>query len=335
MDISIIVPIYNAQEYLSTCLDSILGQTLKDIEVICIDDGSIDDSLEVLKKYREKDSRITILHQENKGSAEARNIGISVSKGEYICFMDADDYYPDEDVLRCLYTTAKDNSELICGGSMYMYLQDKNVIKSKYKRLAKKYIFNNEGRKNYRDYQFDYAYQRFIYRSDFLKNNGILFPNYLRFQDPPFFVKAMITANGFYSISKCTYMYRSNHKKIYWNESKINDVVDAIADIVKMAVENGYHELFWTSIYRLIYWGYRWETKDKVTISSSAVRRIEAIYQMCVKERENKSTFIDSVLGLLMTYGVRSIIKGNEYRLIIVRLIIVMVMNIKYFQVVY
>ena len=90
--ISIVIPVYNVEKYLRECLDSILNQTLTDIEIICINDGSTDNSLQILEKYASKDERIKIINQENKGLACARNTGINNATGKYIFFLDSDDY---------------------------------------------------------------------------------------------------------------------------------------------------------------------------------------------------------------------------------------------------
>ena len=89
--ISVIIPVYNIELYLSECLDSVLTQTFKDFEVICVDDGSTDGSSGILKIYADKDPRITVIHQENAGPAVARNTGIGRAKGEYVLFVDSDD----------------------------------------------------------------------------------------------------------------------------------------------------------------------------------------------------------------------------------------------------
>lgn len=90
--ISIIVPVYNVRDYLEKCLDSLIYQTLKQIEIILVDDGSTDDSLEICRKYQEKDSRITVISQKNGGLSAARNSGIEVAKGKYLMFVDSDDF---------------------------------------------------------------------------------------------------------------------------------------------------------------------------------------------------------------------------------------------------
>lgn len=91
--VSVIIPVYNVQDYLPQCLDSICGQTLRDIEIICIDDGSSDGSLGILKQYAEKDSRIRVLTQGNKGAGAARNYGLRTARGEYLSFLDSDDFF--------------------------------------------------------------------------------------------------------------------------------------------------------------------------------------------------------------------------------------------------
>ncbi len=89
--ISIIIPVYNVEKYLSKCLDSVINQTYKNLEIICINDSSQDNSLKILKRYAEIDSRIKVIVKENEGVSEARNRGLDVSNGEYIMFVDADD----------------------------------------------------------------------------------------------------------------------------------------------------------------------------------------------------------------------------------------------------
>ncbi len=106
--VSVIVPVYNAEEYLEQCMNSIRGQTLKDIEIICVDDGSTDDSLEVLKRHAEEDSRIQILCQTNQYAGVARNHGMKHANGKYLSFLDADDYF-ESDMLERMYQQAEAN----------------------------------------------------------------------------------------------------------------------------------------------------------------------------------------------------------------------------------
>ena len=109
INISVVIPIFNTAPYLKECLDSVLNQTFTDFEVICVNDGSNDSSLEILKKYQQKDNRIKIINQENKGAGAARNVGIDHSRGEYILFLDSDDYL-DKDTLNDCYEIAHSKS---------------------------------------------------------------------------------------------------------------------------------------------------------------------------------------------------------------------------------
>lgn len=117
MKITVIIPVYNVEQYLRKCLDSVVSQTLRDIEIICVNDGSYDKSQEILNEYAWKDPRIKVINQMNKGAYAARNTAIDLAKGDYLCFMDPDDYYPDDKILEDLYIAAIQNDVLICGGS--------------------------------------------------------------------------------------------------------------------------------------------------------------------------------------------------------------------------
>lgn len=111
--ISVIVPVYNVEKYLGECLDSILGQTFKDIEIICIDDGSTDSSGKMLDDYREKDERVIVVHDTNHGLGHARNAGIDMARGKYICFLDSDDYMETDALMKRYELAEKNNCDLV------------------------------------------------------------------------------------------------------------------------------------------------------------------------------------------------------------------------------
>ncbi|MEI0749670.1 glycosyltransferase [Brachyspira pulli] len=141
--VSIIVPVYNVEKYLEKCLDSIINQTLKDIEIICIDDCSSDSSYSILERYSYKDSRIIIYKNiKNSGSGFSRNVGLSKAKGEYIGFIDSDDYI-DKRYFEELYNTAKKyNSDIVNTNNFCHY----NVFTKELKNSTKK--LNGEGNLN-------------------------------------------------------------------------------------------------------------------------------------------------------------------------------------------
>ncbi len=159
---SIIVPVYNVQEYLSYCVETLINQTLKDIEIIFINDGSTDKSLEILEQYSHMDQRIIIVNQENSGSSTARNTGLDIAKGDYVLFVDSDDILNKEACDRLYLEVMQTNADLIVYGTnvfpwiqendngwLYSYLDieyakyEKNSIKALFKEKASKpFIWN-------------------------------------------------------------------------------------------------------------------------------------------------------------------------------------------------
>ena len=125
--ISVIVPIYNTEKYLVECVESIREQTYSNIEIILVDDGSTDASIEICDEFSKKDSRVRVFHKENEGSAVAKNFGIQQSKGEYIILVDSDDTVSDK-MIEVLYTHIKEKNADIAIGNYYIYDEsDKNL----------------------------------------------------------------------------------------------------------------------------------------------------------------------------------------------------------------
>lgn len=119
--VSVIIPIYNVQPYLKRCVDSICGQTYTNIEIILIDDGSPDGCWKICDDYKTKDSRIVVIHQQNQGLSGARNSGINIAKGRYICFVDSDDYI-EENMVEVLYSNIKEyKADISCCGHKDIY----------------------------------------------------------------------------------------------------------------------------------------------------------------------------------------------------------------------
>lgn len=221
--ISIIMPVYNAIEFLRESIDSVCNQAFKEWELICVDDGSTDNSLDVLKEFAEKDSRIIVITQKNQGAGVARNNALNKARGEYVGFLDADDMFPANTTLNILYNSAIKHKVSICGGSLKILREDGSFF-TDFSGAGYGQRFSNEGVSLYSDYQFDYGYQRFIYKREMLVDNNIVFPKYRRFQDPPFMVKAMIVADKFYHISEPTYTYRLGHKNVNWTSDKVWEI---------------------------------------------------------------------------------------------------------------
>ena len=239
MKISVIIPIYNMAEYIAYALESVLEQTLKDIEIICIDDGSTDDSYVILERYAAKYNNIIVLKQKNCGPGRARNLGISKAQGEFVCFLDADDFYLSKDVMQYLYEMAIKHSVNICGGSSCDYRNGVISVLG----VRKERIFKNNGWVTKEDYPGFTGYWAFIFKREFLIKNDIFFPSYKRGEDPPFFMKAIGCAGGAYCLSKMVLAYRKEHKKVIYDLEKSLDAIRGCRDVLIIAKENGMYKV--------------------------------------------------------------------------------------------
>ena len=188
INFSIIVPIYNVEKYLPKCLDSLIGQTYSNIEIICINDGSTDNSLEVLENYEKKDNRIKIINQKNQGVSVARNVGIKSATGNYILFVDADDWI---NLKTC---------EIIYNNVSYeqfdlVYFDYYRVNLHCIRPIKVKDIINC-------------CMWQICYKKDFILNNSLLFQENMTIaEDHIFKVAAIFQTNNIKKIDKCLYYY--------------------------------------------------------------------------------------------------------------------------------
>lgn len=204
--ISVIIPVYNVAEHLRKCLDSCLNQTLKEIEFICVNDGSTDNSLDILNEYALRDSRVIVVTQENLKQGAARNTGIKLAKGEYIGFVDSDDYI-DYDYFDKLYSAAKKFDADIAVASIIKHRKNycKYNVKYNSEKVAEelqKKIKLCEDRKH----RFFYAWNK-IYRKELIIENDIKFPEGRIYEDVIFAMKAIYYANKVVSVPETKYHY--------------------------------------------------------------------------------------------------------------------------------
>lgn len=195
--ISLIIPVYNVAPFLPECLDSCINQTLKEIEIICVDDGSTDNSLEILNEYTKKDSRIKVIHQENQGLSITRNNAIKIATGEYIQYLDSDDYL-EPDTCECLYLYSK-----IYDLDMLSFaaIEFKNDTRLEYETpyhciqwLPEKFmpVFTWEDVSNILP-QLAVTSPLTIYRHQYLIDNNISWINKkIAYEDTPFFTESLL-----------------------------------------------------------------------------------------------------------------------------------------------
>lgn len=229
--ISVIIPIYNADETLKRCLRSVQRQTLRDIEIICIDDGSTDDSRKLLEQMALDDGRIHYYSQHNSGAGAARNNGIRRAKGRFLSFLDSDDQYATSRSLEKLYRAATENHVKICGGNTRDMENGRRMPPAKYG--GRKSWFTKEGLIQFQDYQWCYGFCQYIYDRNMLADNDIFFPTYRSFEDPPFLLKAMVCAGKFYALTDVVLqVYREPRR---WNEQSLTGLLGGIRELFDLS----------------------------------------------------------------------------------------------------
>ena len=129
--ISVIIPVYNVEKYLRRCLDSVIVQTYRNLEIICVDDGSVDESGKICDQYAVRDARIKVIHQENQGLSAARNRGLDAAEGEYIAFVDSDDYILEDMYKKMLDKLLNYNVDLCVCQWQYEFSDGRQVVKKK------------------------------------------------------------------------------------------------------------------------------------------------------------------------------------------------------------
>lgn len=244
--ISVILPVYNNGHDLNQCIDSVRKQTLKELELICADDGSADHSWQILKEYSEKDPRIRVFHQKNQGAGAARNAALKQARGKYVAFLDADDSYVDTNALERMFHTCENLQIPVCACRW--------VFKAYRDGTKKKAPLFPEGAGkilSYRDYQMHGFYQSYIFERKFLAENEIFFPLYRRYQDPPFLVRAAYAAGNFAVEDVVLYCYRIPDRTTRFDTEKTADMLRGILDNLVFARLHGLDILFQNTVKHL------------------------------------------------------------------------------------
>ena len=235
--VSVVVPIYGVEKYLRQCVDSILSQTLKEIEVILVDDGSPDGCPAIVDEYAARDTRVVAIHQENGGVSFSRNKALSMAKGEYVSFMDPDDLFYSCTVLEDLYKAAVDSGCFVAGGKVLLFNDGEDPYTSGWS-IPLFTNFPHYGVVDYRDFQSLNNFGCYIYSRSFLEREKATFPDLVQFEDPVFFVKVMLAAGKFVALDEVVYLYRRGvHLDAHIGKSykKLNDRVVGQLMVLRMA----------------------------------------------------------------------------------------------------
>ena len=250
ISVSVIMPVYNAEKFLNRSISSFQNQTLESKELICVDDGSTDNSLEILNDFQKEFNNIKIITQENSGPGVARNTGIENAQGEYIAFLDSDDIFLEDTALEEMYNLGiESNDDLICANLRrinqdYTLDEHYDFINSRFTYFTKKDIFNPE------DYGIPFAFYKNIFKRTFLEENKIVFPD-LRFgEDPVFMVNVLANIGRFSALDIDFYGYNHSigggvNEKITTFEKKYA-YIKHFKDIFDILIKNHFYSILST-----------------------------------------------------------------------------------------
>jgi glycosyltransferase involved in cell wall biosynthesis len=325
--ISIILPVYNVAPYLRQSLDSIIGQTLKDIEIICIDDGSTDGSGEILDEYREKDERIKVKHKKNAGTGAARNDGLKLATGECIGFVDPDDWIlpnmyerlynilqeKELDIVMFTPDVYNDKTKKHEG---FLYFQDSNFPKTLDNR-----IFNKD---DISPFSYPMCVWNKLYRKQLFDDNKIDFAEGLDFEDHKVIFKSLFTAKRIYFIREKLYVYRhsregsilSDNDTRMFDHIKIYDIVENILketnnwekfhlDFLRYKVHNILY------YYTMIKDEYKEEYYNKMVKSLQATKMSEEEINILNKDYPELKPILENTLSNKIKKAVKKIIKKS------------------------
>ena len=254
--ISVIIPFYKVENYIAQCLDSVVSQTLSEIEILCIDDKSPDESINIVREYARKDSRIRIFqHENNKGLGAARNTGIKNAVGEYIFFLDSDDWLL-EDGLQQLYQAAQEYDIKVVSAPFKRYVEASDSYKRTRVKVIGEFKITN---KNF--FSLDYNVFKLYHKSIF-DDSDIRFPDRLTHEDVEFYWKVFTMYNIIYCLKDPVMVYRIRSNSIMNSKKRddyCNNNIELIKNIFlfleKKKITAAYREAFIEEYYHFYYMG--------------------------------------------------------------------------------
>ena len=301
--ISVIIPVYNSQNYLVKCLETVINQTLKEIEIICIDDGSIDDSIDILIKYSNKDPRITVLKQDNLHAGVARNAGLLIAKGKYLSFIDSDDFI-ELNMLEEMYNKIKSQNAdiIICQCKTFdsetgKFDEKKFDISLKINLIPKKEPFSvNDLSNNIFQFCLGWAWDK-LFRTDFIRENSIRFQNIMNINDQQFTYTALCLANKITTIKKRLVIKRlKNKNSISANKNKDPTCYLSSFDKIKSNLEkkglfNLVKESFWKNFNLLNIYQLKTLNEESKLILYNALHKKLHLINYIIKFPPNSNEF--------------------------------------------
>lgn len=319
--ISVIVSVYNSQDYIGECLESVINQTYKNLEIICVEDCGSDNSIEIIQKYIQNDNRIRLIrHKKNLGCGGARNTGINNANGKYIYFIDGDDFIENNYIENLVNTIEKYNTDIVCNSKMLKYYKN-NESKNCFIKKEDDFILNTvvDFNENIVKKIMTSALCK-IYKTDFLRSNNFYFPEKLKFEDFAFLHILKTQAKSVVFTYDSTYFYRQREGSlIHQYKTKGNDFdsINAIKYIYDFYKKNNLLDRYTIPFAWLKKFFKRQDNKNKyfAILKSELLQMKEDILQNKNIYNKKDWVFFDSVLNsknylmFKVLYSVRKFVK--------------------------
>lgn len=263
--ISVVIPVYNSEKYLNECIDSILNQTFQNFEIITINDGSTDSSLQILEYYAQKHDNIKIINKENEGQGYARKLGLDLAKGDYILFCDSDDFY-EPDALEKLYKTITKNKSDIAIIRCIFWDCEKNTSEEPEQTKLLDFLMKDTDFNNFTfnhmymkslAFQYIFAPWSKIYSKKYLDTyNDFYFPKNLQYEDVPFHIQVILRAKEISICPHKLYNYRVSNSQSTMHTSiksqQCFDIFKVIYEIKSILVKEEQLEAYWMLFYSYV-----------------------------------------------------------------------------------
>lgn len=317
MKVSIIVPVYNVEKYLESCLKSLTHQTLKEIEIICVNDGSADKSLDILKEYEKRDKRIKVISQDNAGRSVARNVGIKKASGQYIMFCDSDDKFDRCMCEKMVAVMEKYKTDVaVCGIAIeyeaHSEIKDSDDIYYRLKFFGKTFVDDNIIRRT------DASVCNKIFRKDLIKKYQLEFPEKLNNEDYYFYNAYMSIAKTCYFLNRKLYKYIRHEGSIMSDNFSKNiyspDHLLIAKKLFDFYEKNKYitkhTDLFWTQFSESFWFSYNHSArKYRKKIQAIAKEFILKHYEKYMPTNRKVKNLVNTILHYNIFYRTKSLIK--------------------------
>lgn len=246
MKVSVIIPVYNSTLYLKDCIDSILKQTWQDFEILLIDDGSTDDSPAICDEYAGRDSRIITVHKPNGGTSDARNVGLERATGDYITFMDNDDYWKDTDALEQLVAIIEESRPDVVMHTNLTYWQDQD--KTVYPKSFDRALVSGQSREQaveqlVKGGVLSVTVWTKVVRRTLIRENDLYFKKGIRNEDTDWIARLLICARKYEWYDKPFYVYRKGHESAQTSQKMQYYMVNDLKNILTEYASYAEHEM--------------------------------------------------------------------------------------------